>query len=137
MPALWANVKGTNEDISVKTAQFIINVAHDCGADVIVMEKLDKRGKKRRSKKQRLHHWRSQYVQAMVVNKAHRLGMHVSHVCARNTSRLAYDGSGKVLRGEEAELKSHSMCKFQTGKVYNCDLNATYNIGARYFIRSS
>ncbi|MBQ6635934.1 MAG: transposase, partial [Lachnospiraceae bacterium] len=22
-----------------------------------------------------------------------------------------------------------------TGKVYNCDLNASYNIGARYFIR--
>ena len=27
------------------------------------------------------------------------------------------------------------MCKFSTGKYYNCDLNAAYNIGARYFIR--
>ena len=26
-------------------------------------------------------------------------------------------------------------CTFQTGKRYNCDLSASYNIGARYFIR--
>jgi HD superfamily phosphodiesterase len=25
--------------------------------------------------------------------------------------------------------------EFSTGKLYNCDLNASYNIGARYFIR--
>ena len=25
--------------------------------------------------------------------------------------------------------------EFSTGKIYNCDLNASYNIGARYFIR--
>ena len=28
-----------------------------------------------------------------------------------------------------------SICKFTTGKVYNADLSASYNIGARYFIR--
>ena len=71
----------------------------------------------------------------MVSDKAHRLKMHVSHICAWGTSRLAYDGSGKVERGTEAGLKSYSVCKSQTGKVYNCDLNASYNIGARYFIR--
>ena len=27
------------------------------------------------------------------------------------------------------------MCVFQSGKQYHCDLNASYNIGARYFIR--
>ncbi|MBO4378807.1 MAG: transposase, partial [Clostridia bacterium] len=27
------------------------------------------------------------------------------------------------------------ICRFSTGKIYNCDLNASYNIGARYFIR--
>jgi len=26
-------------------------------------------------------------------------------------------------------------CTFTTGKQYNCDLSAAYNIGARYFIR--
>ena len=27
------------------------------------------------------------------------------------------------------------MCRFSTGKTYNCDLNASYNIAARYFLR--
>ncbi|MFR6523485.1 MAG: hypothetical protein ACLUPZ_15795 [Lachnospiraceae bacterium] len=30
---------------------------------------------------------------------------------------------------------NHSLCVFRTGKRYNCDLSASYNIGARYFIR--
>ena len=72
----------------------------------------------------------------MVADKAHRDGIRISHVNAWGTSRLAFDGSGKVLRGDEADLKSYSLCKFQVSdKVYNCDLNATYNIGSRYFIR--
>jgi|GEM_PF-6838535 hypothetical protein len=25
--------------------------------------------------------------------------------------------------------------EFKSGKVYNCDLNASYNIGSRYFVR--
>ena len=57
--------------------------------------------------------------------------MRVSRICAWNTSRLAYDGSGVVIR----DWKNHSLCTFQTGKRYNCDLSASYNIGARYFIR--
>lgn len=104
-------------------------------ADVIVFEHLDRNGKVRGTKKQKLHLWKSQYVQEMVANKAHRLGMRISHVNAWGTSRLAYDGSGRVLRGKEADLKSYSVCKFTTGKIYSCDLNASYNIGARYFIR--
>ena len=135
MPRLWARAKGINDRIAVLTAQFIMDTAVKYNADVIVFEHLDVQGKKRGSKKQRLHMWRCQYVQAMVSDKAHRLKMHVSHICAWGTSRLAYDGSGKVERGTEAGLKSYSVCKFQTGKVYNCDLNASYNIGARYFIR--
>ena len=57
--------------------------------------------------------------------------MRVSRICAWNTSRLAYDGSGAVLR----DGKNHSLCTFSTGKRYHCDLSASYNIGARYFIR--
>lgn len=134
-PRLWAKTKGINDDIAVKTANFIIDTAVLYNADVIVFEHLDTKGKKRGSKKQRLHMWRSQYVQQMVTDKAHRLAMRVSHICAWGTSKLAYDGSGTVLRGKEAELKSYSLCKFQNGKIYNCDLSASYNIGSRYFIR--
>ena len=79
--------------------------------------------------------WRSSYVQNMVADKAHRMGMRISRVCAWGTSRYAFDGSGKVLRGKDAGYPSYSICKFKSGKVYNCDLNASYNIGARYFVR--
>ena len=137
MPRLWAKAKGINDDIAVKTAEFIVKTAVLYGADVIVMEHLDVRGKKRGSKKQRLHHWRAMYVQSMVTLKAHRERIRVSTVCAWNTSRLAFDGSGRVKRGRESEKTEgvYSICEFSTGKVYNCDLNASYNIGARYYIR--
>ena len=52
-------------------------------------------------------------------------------VMKKNTSRLACDGSGTVVR----DPGNHSLCTFQNGKRYNCDLSASYNIGARYFIR--
>ena len=134
-PRLWAKAKGINDRIAVLTAGFIIDTAVLYNADVIVFEHLDRTGKLHGSNKQKLHMWRSQYVQSMVADKAHRLGMRISHICAWNTSRLAFDGSGRVQRGKEADLGSYSVCRFQSGKIYNCDLNATYNIGARYFIR--
>lgn len=40
-----------------------------------------------------------------------------------------------VLRGKEANLVTYTLCKFSNSKIYNCDLSASYNIGARYFIR--
>ena len=138
MPRLWGAVKGINDRIAVLTAQFIIDTAVLYNTDVIVMEHLDTSDKKHGSKKQRLHFWCAQYVQSMVAGKAHRLGMRVSTVCAWGTSRLAFDGSGPVLRGRKSEKTAgnYSLCEFSSGKVYHCDLNATYNIGARYFVRA-
>ena len=119
------------------TAQFIVETAILFGAFVIVFEHLETRGKKRggRSKRQRIHHWRAQYVQETVTNKAHRLGIRISRINAWGTSRLAFDGSGTVTRGKDAGFTTNAMCCFQNGKTYNCDLNASYNIGARYLIR--
>ena len=134
-PRLWAKAKGINKDISIKTANFIMEVAGLYDVDVIVFEHLDRKGKKRGSKKQKLHLWRSQYVQSIVEHKAHRLGMRISRICAWGTSRLAYDGSGTVLRGKDAGFTCYSLCQFPNGKVYNCDLSASYNIGSRYFVR--
>ena len=134
-PGLWKQAKGINDDIAVKTARFIVDTAIKYDVDCIVMEYLDLAGKKRGSKKQRLHLWRAKYVQTMVTDKAHRNMIRVARVCAWNTSRLAFDGSGRVMRGKEADLPSYSLCRFPTGKQYNCDLNASYNIGSRYYIR--
>lgn len=136
MPRLWAKAKGINDRISVLTAQFIVDAAVLYCASTIAFEHLETRGKKRGSHaKQRIHHWRAQYVQEMVTNKAHRQGIHISHVNAWGTSAYAFDGSGKVLRGKDAGFKTNAICRFQNGKIYNCDLNASCNIGARYFIR--
>ena len=92
---------------------------------------MDVGGKKRGSKKQKLHHWKCRDVQAIVTDKAHRLGIRMSRICAWGTFALAYDGSGKVVR----DKMNYSICTFANGKRYHCDLLATYNIGARYFIR--
>ncbi len=131
MPRLWARTKGVNLDIAHKTAQFIADVATLYSADVIVFEHLDTKGKKRGPKKQRLHHWRAQAVQRIVADKAHRDGVRIRRICAWNTSKLAFDGSGEV----ERDKQNYSMCTFTTGKRYHCDLSASYNIAARYFIR--
>ena len=137
MPSLWAKANGINRHIAECTATFIVDTAilYDC--DVVVMEHLDVSGKKKGSKRQRLHHWKVKYVQQLVMHKCHENLMRVGTVCARYTSRLAFDGTGFVLRGREAIKtgSSYSVCEFPNGKVYNCDLNASYNIGARYYIR--
>ena len=134
-PRLWAKAKGINKSIAVKTARFLMEMAVRYDTDVIVFEHLDRSGKKRGLKKQKLHLWKSQSVQSMVENKAHRMGMRISRICTWGTSRLAFDGSGKVLRGKETELGSYSLCRFPSGKIYHCDLSASYNIGSRYFVR--
>ena len=132
MPSLWKRAIGINEDIAQKTAAFIIDCTALYDIHTIVFEYLDTRGRKRGSKRQRLHHWKAQAVQRIVTDKAHRKGMHISRICAWNTSRLAYDGSGRVTRGIDG---NYSICRFKNGKTYHCDLSASYNIGARYFIR--
>lgn len=135
MPRLWGQVNGINDEIAAKTANAIMELAIRYHADVIVFEHLDSTGKIHGSKKQMIKMWRSNEVQAIVTTKAHRLGMRISHICAWNTSKYAYDGSGTVLRGKDGGFHTYEVCKFPNGKIYNCDLSASYNIGARYFIR--
>ena len=79
--------------------------------------------------------WRSQEVQSIVTNKVHRLGMRISHICTWGISKFAYDGSETILRGKDGGFNTYELCKFRNSKTYNCDLSASYNIGARYFIR--
>ena len=120
-----------DEEIAKKVALEIVSFASEYMTDVIVFEYLDMNGKIFGSKKQKLHLWKKQYIQKLVAHKAHRIGMRVARVNAQNTSKLAFEGSGEVIRNK----KNYSICTFQTGKIYNCDLSASYNIGARYFIR--
>ena len=127
----WAYTKRLNTELSRKTAGAIVDYAEENHADVIVFEYLKMQGKISGKKKQKLHLWRKRDIQKRCEHQAHRKGIRISRVCARNTSRLAYDGSGVVVR----DPRNHSLCTFGTGKRYHCDLSASYNIGARYYIR--
>ena len=133
---LWNIAKRRNINLAHMVAHRIVDYAIANGCDVIVMEHLDTKGKKSGSKRQKLTMWKHAVIQNTVESLSHQYGIRVSRVCAWNTSRLAYDGSGMVNRGRYvSETTPYDMCKFQTGKMYNCDLSASYNIGARYFIR--
>ena len=144
---LWSTVNGINASIADKTVKAIIEMADLYAVHTIVLEHLDMSGKKRGSKtsRQRLHLWCVKRIQKMVMDRAHRSGHHVSRVNAWNTSRLAYDGSGVVKRGRHIAPRvdangivhefGYGIVEFASGKLYSADLNAAYNIGARYFVR--
>lgn len=63
--------------------------------------------------------------------KAHCCGIHISHICAWKTSKLAFDGNGALKRDET----NHATATFASGKQYNCDLSMSHNIGVRYSAR--
>ena len=133
-PRLWRLANNYNEAIAIKTAVEIVRFAMESKASVIVFEHLNMK-KKKKWNKQKLSLWRKRDIQHRVEALAARNGIRVSYICAVNTSRLAFDGSGKVIRGKDAGFNTYELCKFTTGKVYNCDLSASKNIGARFFIR--
>ena len=129
---LWNYARRINDDLAIKISREIVQFAKDHHADVIIFEYLETKGKKKRGKNaQKLHMWKKKGIQNITERLAHRNEMRISRVCARNTSALAFDGSGPVTR----DKKNHSLCTFRNGKQYHCDLSASYNIGARYFIR--
>ena len=141
MPCKWSRINRLNEEISRKTARAIVDFAIEYSCTHVVFEHLgDIGGRKRGSRKWRLHLWRCRDVQARVERHAHLWGMRVSRVCAWGTSRLAFDGSGRVKRGSEIAPRGgvsfgYGCVEFTSGKLYSADLNAAYNVGARFFIR--
>ena len=128
-------INSINENIVNHTVNQIIKICISYGVDVIVFENLRHKFKraKKRSFRARLHRWRKIAVYNKAYEMAHRNGIRVSTVNPNGTSRYAYDGSGLVERDND----NYSICKFVSGKVYNCDLSASYNIAARYYIRET
>lgn len=131
MPKIWAKINGLNTQIVNDTVSQIVNFAKQNEVDTIVFEHLNFKGKRPKRIAMRLQMWAKRTIQSKVEHKAHSNGIRVNRVNCKNTSLLAFDGSGKVLRNN----RNASLCTFATGKQYNCDLNATYNIGARYYIK--
>ena len=130
---LWRKVSGISQDIADKTVKAIFNFGIEHGVDVFVLEHLDFKGK---NTVKRAHFWRYKRIYKVLTHKAHQHGLRIARVNARNTSRLAFDGSGWSKRGREITPDTpYALMQFPNGKIYNADLNASYNIGARYFIR--
>lgn len=136
-PRYWNAIKGLQMQMTNDTAHQIIEFASKYNVNTIVFEYLGQirtpkgmyGAKKLRFK---LHYWRKTAIQNKVEEMAHYLGMRISRVLARGTSMYAYDGTGKVTRSDRKDL-----CEFLEGKQYHTDLNASYNIGARFFIRAA
>jgi IS605 OrfB family transposase len=139
--SIYRMINAANKELSIATAREIMKVAERFNVDCIVFEHLDKSGRKNGKYAERIHLWKACDVQKRVTTQAHRAGMRISRICAWNTSKLAYDGSGitdrhvvyKIVKGKQKF--NYSIARFPNGRIYNCDLSAAYNIGARFFLR--
>lgn len=132
---LYRKAGNINREIGQKVSARLIAIAKQYGVKYIVFEYLKgwrPRGFARKSNlRQRFHGWLHRRIANLTEMKWSELGGKVEYVYARGTSSNAYDGSGKVRR----EKKRYEIAVFKTGKIYNCDLSASYNIGARFIIK--
>lgn len=130
---LYRKATNINREISQRISRQIVKIAQIKGAKTIVFERLKgwmpRGGKKRSTLRQRFHGWCHRRITELTEMKWKELGGEVVYVLPKYTSAYAYDGSGKLKRHE----KNQALAGFQTGKEYNCDLSASYNIAARYW----
>jgi len=134
-PNYWRKINGLQKFIVQDTVDKIVEFALKYNVDVIVFEylgkiKLPKNSYGAKRLRAKLQYWAKLKIQYLVEQKAHSVGIRYSRVLARGTSMYAYDGSGLVERNSKRDIAT-----FANNKKYHADLNASYNIGARYFIR--
>ncbi|NES82551.1 MAG: IS200/IS605 family element transposase accessory protein TnpB [Moorea sp. SIO2B7] len=122
-----------NLEISRKVGRQIVQFAKKHKVKVIVLENLwgwkAKAGKKRSLMKQKFHLWCHRKIVELITDKWTELGGDVQIINSKYTSAVAFDGSGKVRRSPT----NYSLALFKSGKQDHADLNASYNIGARYW----
>lgn len=134
-PRYWNRINGLQKHILQNTASELVKFAEEHQTDTLVFEHLGTFGytkgvKASKRHLERLHYWLHTGIQNKVTEMAHYRGMRVARVNPKNTSRYACDGTGLVTRNNKNDLAT-----FRTGKVYHADLNASYNIGARYYLK--
>ena len=135
LASLYTRLRGLKENFAKQLSRWIVNLAVQYHVYGIVLENLGsihKRGKKRGSLRSRVHHWAVCHIRDYITGMALREGIRVFRINPKGTSMYAYDGSGQVVR----DANNYSLCTFASGKRYNADLSASYNIGARYFLRA-
>ena len=132
---IYRKCHNINEQIGHIVSRQIVEIAKTYNSAAIVFENLKgwkpKGGRKGSTLRQRFHGWLKAKIRTFTEMKWRELGGKVIDVAAAYTSRLAYDGSGLVKRNR----KNYSICRFTSGKIYNCDLSASKNIAARGIIK--
>lgn len=130
---LYRKSSNINLEISRKVARNIVEFAKTHDVKVIVIENLGgwkaKAGKKGTLVKQKFHLWCHTKIVEILTVRWTEFGGKVQAINPKYTSAYAFDGSGKVRRNK----LNYSLALFKSGKQYNCDLSASYNIGARYW----
>ncbi len=132
---LYRKANNINREIGQQVSARLVKIAKQYGVKYIVFEHLKgwrpRGGKKRSTLRQRFHNWLHRRIVNLTEMKWSELGGKVAFVNPRGTSSSAYDGSGKLRRNS----KNYELAVFASGKQYNCDLSASYNIGARFIHR--
>ena len=133
LSSLYTKLNGLKDNFAKQLARWIVNLAVKYNVYGIVLENLSSiHGKGRGGLKARTHHWAVNKIRDLIRGMAFREGIRTFLINPKGTSMYAYDGSGKVVRDKD----NYSLCTFTTGKRYNADLSASYNIAARYFLRA-
>jgi len=129
---LYRRAASHNTEIARFVARSIMDVALTRGVWVIAFEHLKgfrpTGGRYRGSLRKRFHGWVHRQVYDIVVSQAEEAGIRVVTVSARGTSKYAFDGSGPVVR----DKRNAALAAFATGKRYDADLNAAYNVAAKH-----
>ena len=132
---LYRKAGNINREIGQKVSARLVKIAKLASVKYIVFEHLKgwrpRGGKKRSTLRQRFHGWLHRKIVNLTEMKWLELGGKVAFVNPRGTSSYAYDGSGKLKRSS----KNYELAVFSNGKQYNCDLSASYNIGARFILK--
>ena len=130
---LYRKSRNINSEIARFVACEIVKFAKKHEVKTIVFEDLSKwkakGGKKGSQLKQGFHNWCKDKIVELTTNRWSELGGEIVTVNPKYTSAYAYDGTGKLKR----DTNNYSQALFASGKRYNADLNASYNIGARYW----
>jgi IS605 OrfB family transposase len=132
---LYRKAGNINLEIGQKVSARLLKIAKQFGVKYIVFEHLKgwrpRGGKKRSTLRQRFHGWLHRRIVSLTEMKWSELGGSVVFVNPRGTSSYAYDGSGKLKRSSS----NYELAVFASGKKYNCDLSASYNIGSRFILK--
>jgi len=110
----FAYAKRVNEQYAIEIAHRVLDFAKEHGAKMLVCEVINPGKQQYVKAEERLRYLRRIRVQELLEHQGHRSGIRLSRVDGRNADVLSFDGSEKA---------------------YNADLAASYNLGARHYIR--